>query len=422
VELVLATQKLTDPGGAPTYALTLAEHLARLGHAVTLYARELGTMAEVARDRALRVTGTAEELPAHADGVISGVDGSLALELAGRYPQATRLFVVHGSEDIHLPPPVVGAVAATIVLNDRHALRAAACAGAGEVVRLRQPVDLRRFSPSGHPAERPRRVLLLGNYHSSGTGQRTRMLLEAWASSSLEWREAGGDSQTLAVPEAIAQADIVVGYGRSVLEAMSCGRPAYVHDHSGSEGWITPDSYPQLEAGGFAVAAARMPPGIEELRADLVAYRPEWGLAGHDIARAHHDARDHAAAVVALIERMGSGRALGEPSAVRAMAQLAESQLRAELTAEHYRKEAKQWFSLYNGTLEEMARARGEWDTEREASDLERARSQAEQAELRGAAAETAARLSAFTHTRRFRFAQALARPLDRLRARMRGL
>ena len=407
MELVLATQKLTDPGGAPTYVLTLAEQLARLGHSVTLYARELGTMAEVARGRALCVTGIAEELPAHVEATISGVDGSLALELAGRYPEARRLFVVHGSEDIHLPPAVPGVVAATIVLNDRHALRASACAGAGEVVRLRQPVDLRRFSPSGPPAERPRRVLLLGNYHSSGSGQRTRMLREAWASGGLEWREVGGDSQTLAVPEAIAEADIVVGYGRSILEAMSCGRPAYVHDHSGSEGWITPDSYPLLEAGGFAVASVRMPPGAEELRADLAAYRPEWGLAGHDIARAHHDARDHAAEVVGLIEGMGPGRPIGEPSTVRAMAQLAESQLRAELAAEHYRKEAKQWFALYNGALEEMARDRGAW--------------QIEQAELLGVAAEASARIAAFTGTRRFRLAQTLARPLDRLRERLRS-
>jgi hypothetical protein len=211
----------------------------------------------------------------------------------------------------------------------------------------------------------------------------------------------------MAVPEAIAEADIVVGYGRSILEAMSCGRPAYVHDHSGSEGWVTPDSYPLLEAGGFAVASVRMPPGAEELRADLAAYRPEWGLAGHDIARAHHDARDHAAEVVGLIEGMGPGQPIGEPSAVRAMAQLAESQLRAELAAEHYRKESKQWFALYNGALEEMARARGEWHTK--------------QAELQGVAAEATARLTAFTGTRRFRLAQALARPLDRLRARLRS-
>jgi hypothetical protein len=421
MELVVATHKLADPGGAQTYAVTLAEQLARLGHSVTLYARELGAVAEMARERALRVVATPEQLPAGADGVIAGVDRSLALEFAGRYPQATRLFVVHGSEDMHLPPPAPGAVAVTVVLNDRHAARASACEGAGKVVRLRQPVDLRRFSPVGAARKRPTRVLLLGNYHRSGSGARTRMLREAWGEADLEWREVGGPAQTLAVAEAIAEVDVVVGYGRSVLEAMACGRPAYVHDHSGSEGWVTPDSYARLERGGFAVAAARLPPDIERLRTDLSAYRPEWGPAGHDIARAHHDARDHAAEVVDLIERVGPGKAIGEPAAVRALGLLAESQLRAELAAEHYRIEAKQWFTLYHSTQEEMARRQGAWQAERAQATDERNALEGRCRASERTAAEATERLFGFKRTRRYRLAQAFGYPLDLLRSRLRG-
>lgn len=410
MELVLATYKLAHTGGSETYAITVAEHLARLGHSVTLYARELGAMAELARERALRVTATPEDLPSHADGVIAGVDRGLALELAARYQEATRLFVVHSSEDVHLPPPVPGAFAATIVLNDRHAARAAACMCAGEVVRMRQPVDLRRFSPRGAPRERPEHVLLLGNPHS-GPDERAGILRKAWADADLQWSEAGGRTQTLDVPAAIAQADVVVGYGRSVLEAMACGRPAYIHDQAGSEGWITPQSYASMEAGGFAIAAARLPPDVQQLRADLVAYRAEWGLAGRDIVRAHHDARDHAAALVTLLERLGPGRPCGERSTSRALEQLAESQLRAELMAEHYRAEAKQWFTLYRDTQAEMARERSAWHAAR--AELEE-----KNATWASTAAHLEERLTAFKRTRRYRVAQALAKPLERLRGR----
>ena len=409
MELVLATHKLADSGGAQTYALTVGEHLARLGHSVTLYAQELGVMAQLGRERALRVTATAEELPAHADGVITGVHRGLAVELAARYPDATRLFVVHGSEDIHLPPPVPGATAATIVLNDLHAARAAACACAGEIVRLRQPVDLRRFSVRGSPRRRPEHVLLLGNYHRGHSG-RAELLRDAWADGDLLWKEAGGEAQTFDVSAAIAEADVVVGYGRSVLEAMACGRPAYVHDHAGSEGWITPQSYARMEAGGFAVAAARLPPDMAQLSADLEAYRPEWGLAGRDLARTHHDARDHAAALVSLLERLGPGTQCAAPSTMRALEQLAESQLRAELMAEHYRVESKQWFTLYHGMQEELARERGAWQTTR--AELER-----DSARFAQAAAVAEERLTQFRRTKRYRLAQALARPLERLRA-----
>jgi hypothetical protein len=408
VELILATHRLADPGGAPTYALTVAEQLARLGHSVTLYTRELGAVAELARERVLRVTANAEELPVEVDAVISGVDRSLTLELAARYPRATRLFVVHGSEEIHLPPPVSGAVAATIVLNDLHAARAASCADAGEVVRLRQPVDLRRFSPCGRPRDRPARVLLLGNYHKSTAG-RANALREAWVDAQLDWREVGGATQTLDVPREIAQADIVVGYGRSMLETMACGRLAYVHDHSGSEGWITPESYERMEAGGFAVAAVRPPPNAEQLRSDIEAYRSDWGRAGHDLARAHHDARDHAAEVVALIERLEPGRIKAPTSMLRSIELLAESQLRAELMAEHYRIESKQWFSELQRLQEQLARERGAWHDARSALESERDGAA-------NAAAETQERLLMFKRTRRYRFAQALAGSLDRLR------
>ena len=362
-------------------------------------------MAELARERALQVTATPEELPDDADGVITGVHRGLALELAARYPQAARLFVVHSSEDIHLPPPTPGATAATVVLNDLHEARARACVGVGEVVRLRQPVDLRRFSPRGAHRERPRDILLLGNYHS-GPAERAQTLREAWADAGLRWREVGGEAQTLDVPAAIAEADVVVGYGCPMLEAMACGRPAFVHDQAGSEGWITPVSYARMDAGGFAVVGVRLPPDTEQLRADLGAYRPEWGRAGQDIARLHHDARDHAAALVALIERLGPGETVAEPSAMRALAQLAESQLRAELRAEHYRVESKQWFSLYHGSLEERAR-------EREAWAAERARLEDASADVQVAAVQLAERLEAVRRTRSYRLAHALAKPLE---------
>lgn len=438
MRLVVATEKLADTGGAQTYALTVAEHLARLGHDVTLYARELGMMAELARERALRVTAKVEDLPDVVDAAISGVDRSLALQLAALYPHATRVFVVHSTEDIHMPPPVPGAVAATVVLNDLHEARTRACVGAGEIVRLRQPVDMRRFSQRGWPRERPARVLLLGNYHS-GPQERAGLLREAWGGAGLEWEEAGGATQTLDVPAAIAEADVVVGYGRSVLEAMACGRVAFVHDQAGSEGWITPETYARMEAGGFAVAAARLPPSSEQLRADIESYRAEWGRAGRDIVRLHHDARDHAAALITLIERLGPGEMVAEPDAMRALAQMAESQLRGELLAEHFRVESGQWFTLYHGAQEKMAQARGEWEGERaqlvherdvlqaernrlaaeqSASVAERESLERERLRLEGVAVEAQERLAAFKRTRRYRLAQALAGPLDRLRGR----
>jgi len=387
MELIVATHQLAAPGGPQSYALTVAEHLARLGHSVTLYAREIGAMAALARERCLNVSAELDELPERVEGVIVGVDRSLAFELAGRYPDAVRVFVVHGVDDIHLPPPVDGVVAATVALNDRLAVRAAACVGAGEVVRMRQPVDMRRFSAGKQPAPRPARVLLLGNYHGAH-GSRAQVIMDAWSRAGLSWDQVGHPRASLAVAERMTEADIVVGYGRSIIEAMACERPAYVFDHAGGDGWVTPDSYERIEAAGFSGLALGTPPDAARLRADLDAYRPELGKLGRDLVRTHHDARQHAAELVALLRRLSPEPPPQQRSALRALALLSEAQLRAEIAHDHHRQQAKQW--------------------------LDRALALEEQLVIQ--TAQAAERLDAVRKTRRYRLAQMLAWPVDVVR------
>jgi len=355
VELIVAVQELARPGGPQTYALTVAEQLARLGHAVTLFARELGDVAGLARERCLTVTDQIGALPERADGVLVGVDRSLAFELADRYPRAARVFVMHSIDEIHLPPPVDGVVAATLALNDRFAASAAACVGAGEVVRLRQPVDLRRFGVSNRkPAPRPSRVLLLGNYLGQ-PGSRAQFLKDAWAPAGLQWEQVGYPNASLDVTSAMEDVDIVVGYGRSIVEAMGRGKAAYVFDHAGADGWVTPESYERVEAAGFSGMSSAPPPDATRLRADLDAYRPELGRLGHDLIRIHHDARDHAAALVALLRRLGPEPPPLEHSALRALALLSEAQLRAEIARDNNRQEALQWFGRAQALDDQLA-------------------------------------------------------------------
>lgn len=394
----MSSLRLVDPGGAETYALTVAEQLARLGHEVVLHGRAVGEpLVGWADSRALAITDRERALPASVDGVIIGVDRVQALRMADRYPDAVRLFVPHSEQDCYLPPPAPGAVAATVALSDRQAERFAACVGAGEVVRLRQPIDLSVFAPRRRIAERPRRVLLLGNYHALPEG-RGAAIASAWADAGLEWRQlSAATDQTLAVTEAIAEADIVVGYGRSALEGMACGRAVYVHDHSGTEGWLSAETYPALEAGGFAVSDCRSGRDRQAIRADLDAYSPELGQLGPDLARSHHDARVHASQLVALIERLRGdpppAKAAVDAAPARVLISLAEAHLRAEGVAEGYRLELK--------------RSSEAWAAERAALQLIAEEGQ-----------KAAAKLAALRATRRFRLMAAVMRPLDRVRGR----
>jgi acetyltransferase-like isoleucine patch superfamily enzyme len=77
-----------------------------------------------------------------------------------------------------------------------------------------------------------------------------------------------------------------------------------VFDHNGAEGWVTPETYPALAADNFGGQSRPRPLGAAELARDLAAYDPLLGIAGRDLAVAHHAAGKHAAALVELVRRL----------------------------------------------------------------------------------------------------------------------
>jgi GT2 family glycosyltransferase len=214
---------------------------------------------------------------------------------------------------------------------------------------------------------------------------------------------------------------VVVGYGRCIVEAMACGRAAYVWDHMGGDGWVTPASYPALEADGFGGRATGLDVDAARLRADLAAYDPEMGVVNRDIAVRAHGPRQHAQALVEILREAGAPA--GEHPPLAELARLARVAWDLERRAMGLSRRVE---GEVAARREEVAAHRAR--TEALAVELREARAAAAVAEAeaavaraRAAAAErelTAARAddAALKATRRYRMAAALARPLDRAR------
>ena len=389
MHLILSAQHLASIGGAETYLVTVAEQLERIGHGVVLYAEEVGEAAEEARARGLRVADRVDRLPAECDAILVQ-DTVTSHILAERYPETPQVFVSHGIVfDWTLPPQLPGLVSKVIVMNDRVGARAAAGGAPYDIVRLRQPIDLDRFSPRGSAPDHPRRLLMVGNYLR---GSRRNALLEACASAGIEARQLGahGDAATRTPELEVGEADIVVGYGRSAIEGMASGTAVYVYDHSGGDGWVTAETYPELEANGFAGSANEAVIDGARLRRDLAAYEPDMGLVNRELARKHHDATRHAADLVDVL-RAGRPPEIPPDAPLHELARLTRIQWQVEGRAALLRVE--------NDMLRERV----------EVLEHERQMSQAET----NAANE---QLANFKATRRYRAGAALAAPVDRLR------
>ena len=417
--LVLATHHFADFGGAETYLQTVAGQLQRQGHEVWIHAVEHGRLGDVARAEGLRVARDADELPPACDALLVQ-DSAVAYELAGLYPGVPQVFVCHGETfDLNTPPQLPGITAALVVLHDRVGRWARGLADRHEVVRLRQPIDLERFAPRGVIRERPRRLLMLGNY---ARGYRREMVEAVCGELGIETRVIGSVTQRTELPEVeINDADIVVGKARVILEAMACGRAAYVWDHNGGDGWVTPERYPQLEADNFGGQSEAVGIDPERLRRDLLAYRPEMGFANRDLAVANHSHVRHASELAELLAHARKGTvpflAVGPADE---LARMARVQWQSEKRAAGLGREIE----ALRARLEVVERDRDELRVRLEGA-LER------EAGVERWAADVAGRLdyaraieaevAALRTTRRFRLAAALARPVDRVRAARNG-
>jgi hypothetical protein len=326
MRLLLSTNTL-GLGGSESYLVTLGEALDRLGHRVTLHAHVLGAMAEPARGRGLEVVEDTG-LPAEIDAAIVQ-DAAVSFDLARRYPRAPQLFVAHSTIfDLQSPPQLAGLVAAAVALNERVAARLRALAADLPVVRLRQPIDVQRFV-AGRPLRNPPwRALAVSNRLT----RHREPLRRACDGAGIELIEVGsGGTPSLDPRNELMDADIVFGYGRSVLEAMACGRAVYVYDERGGDGWVTPETYPALEANGFAGGAGVGPVATAGLAAALRNYDPELGLVARDLVTTHHRADQHAGAIAELLAGFGMPARPAAP--LDEMARLARLQWRAHSDA-----------------------------------------------------------------------------------------
>jgi len=393
MRIVLALHAFEQFAGTETYTATVAEELQRLGHEAIIHSPTAGPVAEATRKLGIPVIVDRDRLPASCDAVLAQDTGS-AFQLAGRYPDAVRIMVVHSDYfALQSPPQIQEVCAAVVVMNDRVRSHVEHLATPLPVVRLRQPVDLRKFGARGGIPQRAERALVLGHYLR---GPAAEVVAEACRAAGLEPRLVGQPTTPTGTAEqAIADVEVVIGLGRCAIEGMAGRRAVYVYGIAGADGWVTEHSYEALEADGFGGLATPAVVDQAKLAADLSEWSPEMGTINRQLANAHHNVAEHAISLVALLRETAAGEA-PPPS-------------RGDELARLVRLEWQTW-SRYTGALRESGELRDALHSERRAL-LDARRS--------GAAAH--AQLEAMHASRRYRMAMRMAAPLDTVRRWLRG-
>jgi hypothetical protein len=317
---------------------------------------------------------------------------------------------------------------AVVVLNDRVQRHVAQLASSPPIIRLRQPVDLKRFGTRGGAPSAPRRALVLGNYLRAEAAE---VVVGACTAAGLEPMLSGVHSTpTQTAEQAIADVEVVIGLGRCIVEAMAGRRAAYVFGIAGGDGWVTPERYAAMEADGFGGTASDLTIDGARLTADLAAWNAEMGPTNRQLAHRHHDAAAHAVELVAQLRELAPDDRTPPPHAgeLARLVRLEWQSWSRYAGALDENRELRDALRAHHETsrqelADEVGRLRREADAEvgRLRDDLAAAQHDREvlSAEARRAVDDLAAERAsweAFRATKRFRLAAALARPFDRRR------
>lgn len=303
MRIVHGMESLGGNNGAQSYMLTVADQQQRNGHEVWIYSEIAGEGSDQAIARGLRVAIGVSDL-AEAFDVFFAHDTVVSLELLDARPAVPQLFVWHGNLfDVNVQPQLDGAIKRVVTLSSSASRRFDGLAIRPPLVELRQPINVTEFQSQGAIRKQDPRVLALSNYL---TGKQLAIAREACKQAGLEFRLIGqhGEGPTLRPQDAINDADIVLGKGRVVLEAMACGRAVYVYDIFGGDGWVTNESHERLDSSNFSGATTKKEVGPQELAADLRQYDPDMGGVCRQLAISEHNVTKHVSDLNATCEAL----------------------------------------------------------------------------------------------------------------------
>ena len=215
MKILLANYSLEWLGGTQTWVKTMAQELKRLGHEVHVFSGD-------GKYTLLKDYPRLDD-----DYDLALINHNVCLSALEGVNIKKRIFTSHGIiPEIEKPAPGADIyVAVSEEVQDRMKTL-----GFDSVV-IRNPIDTKTFN-APKPSKHLEKVLFLSNYQ----GQAIETIREA--SKGLKLRVIGKGNKGDAL-ENIKWADLVIGLGRTALEALSCNRNVIVYDYNGSDGYVT---------------------------------------------------------------------------------------------------------------------------------------------------------------------------------------
>lgn len=340
--ILLANNTLSLLAGTETWTSTLAIQLKKLGHKVSCFSPELGIISEqldkegipsfyqISTSGVKPFSFILEEKTEHNYDVIIANHHHIVEYLRNEFPRTPIISTIHGimhwAEDeagkkIMAPehPALNSGVNQFIAVSEEVQILLKKAYEIDSII-IRNFFDLDSLKGLRKISVTPKQFLVNSNYNDKNSPD-LQLIREVAKHYGAKLTAVGQNfSWTVDIRKALADADVVVGMGRSVLEGVAAGRLGIVNGRWGTAGVVRENNIEKLRRSNFSgrVENERMDLMTpEELIAEIDEfYNPETIKWGVDYMKREHNAVTAAESFVRIAEDL-TGRSIQRPEEVQ---------------------------------------------------------------------------------------------------------
>ncbi|OGL36886.1 hypothetical protein A3A68_01815 [Candidatus Saccharibacteria bacterium RIFCSPLOWO2_01_FULL_48_13] len=283
---ILTSTASLDLSGVPTFTLTMYNELVKRGHNVTVYSPGFGKI-----ESQMNVVKDIDKIP-YPDVIIAQAN-TVAESLKQVFPNVPLIFYSHGAlpdrAALEQPPNFIADWYLAVNEEVQENLRSKGVP-AGRVSIVRDFIDTDRFKSQKPIRKKIKQVLFISNYKKWKNFQAVDGACKKLGFELVCFGSPYG--RNYEIEKAINKADLVVSWGRGILEAMSCGRAALSFDRFEGDGYITPETYFEARKNNFSGRIYKHNFTADTLANEILKYSSEAANLNREIIMKYHNAVD----------------------------------------------------------------------------------------------------------------------------------
>jgi len=279
---ILTSSYTLDLTGVPTFTLTMYKELIKRGHEVIVYSPLGGRL-----ETEMKVIKHPDRIPA--PDVIISQHTPCAISLRQAFPKIPMIFYSHGLlPEIEQPPKIPVDFYLAINEEVEKNLKAKGIP-AKKISIVRDFIDTKRFISIKPIHKKLVQVLFISNYKKWKNFYRVSKACKKLGVNLTCFGSPYG--RNYKIEDAINEADLIISWGRGILEAMSCERAALSFDRFEGDGYITPTTYLEARRDNFSGRVFNYNFNDDSLAAEMLKYNPDCGKVNRNLILKYHEVK-----------------------------------------------------------------------------------------------------------------------------------